>query len=384
MSNPNAKITVAECFGCTIQGEGAVTGQFTVFVRTGGCDFLCVWCLAPLTEVELANGHKKFIKDIAVNDVLVGYDVTTRSLKETVVTGTLAHPSDDLYELEVANDRGDHEITICSGDHQWLVDVDFVKTSDLVPGTPLTASVVVSVTPYTGDDIPLMYDIQCEPYPTFYANSMITHNCDSLHAVLPEFAKKWTKYTPEELKEEVEKYSHGLPMNITLSGGNPALQPFGDFIDLMHKEHYTFTMETQGSKPQQWFKKLDWLVLSPKPPSSHMVNDWDAVAECIEAANYYTNVSLKVVVMDEEDYQFAKNVQARFPKIPFYISVGNINPPIVSDKKGFGSGEFDPLTITESAEWLINRLTEDGKNWKTLPRVTVQTHTLLWGNKAKV
>lgn len=37
-------IRISEIFGPTIQGEGALIGQPTVFVRTGGCDYRCVWC----------------------------------------------------------------------------------------------------------------------------------------------------------------------------------------------------------------------------------------------------------------------------------------------------------------------------------------------------
>ncbi|MGQ0526448.1 MAG: 7-carboxy-7-deazaguanine synthase QueE [Alphaproteobacteria bacterium] len=37
-------IRIAEIFGPTIQGEGALIGQPTVFVRTGGCDYRCSWC----------------------------------------------------------------------------------------------------------------------------------------------------------------------------------------------------------------------------------------------------------------------------------------------------------------------------------------------------
>lgn len=36
-------IRVSEIFGPTIQGEGALIGEPTVFVRTGGCDYRCVW-----------------------------------------------------------------------------------------------------------------------------------------------------------------------------------------------------------------------------------------------------------------------------------------------------------------------------------------------------
>lgn len=39
-----ANIRISEIFGPTIQGEGALIGQPTVFVRTGGCDYRCSWC----------------------------------------------------------------------------------------------------------------------------------------------------------------------------------------------------------------------------------------------------------------------------------------------------------------------------------------------------
>ncbi len=37
-------IRISEIFGPTIQGEGALIGVPTVFVRTGGCDYRCTWC----------------------------------------------------------------------------------------------------------------------------------------------------------------------------------------------------------------------------------------------------------------------------------------------------------------------------------------------------
>ncbi|OCX66462.1 7-carboxy-7-deazaguanine synthase QueE [Thioclava sp. SK-1] len=40
-------LRIAEIFGPTIQGEGALIGEPTVFVRTGGCDYRCVWCDSP-------------------------------------------------------------------------------------------------------------------------------------------------------------------------------------------------------------------------------------------------------------------------------------------------------------------------------------------------
>ena len=39
-----ATVAVSEIFGPTLQGEGAMVGWRTLFVRTGGCDFRCTWC----------------------------------------------------------------------------------------------------------------------------------------------------------------------------------------------------------------------------------------------------------------------------------------------------------------------------------------------------
>lgn len=37
-------LRISEIFGPTVQGEGALIGEPTVFVRAGGCDYRCAWC----------------------------------------------------------------------------------------------------------------------------------------------------------------------------------------------------------------------------------------------------------------------------------------------------------------------------------------------------
>ncbi|MFN3526350.1 MAG: 7-carboxy-7-deazaguanine synthase QueE, partial [Paracoccus sp. (in: a-proteobacteria)] len=44
MIAPDRPLRIAEIFGPTIQGEGVLIGEPTVFVRAGGCDYRCVWC----------------------------------------------------------------------------------------------------------------------------------------------------------------------------------------------------------------------------------------------------------------------------------------------------------------------------------------------------
>lgn len=50
-------LRIAEIFGPTIQGEGALIGQATVFIRAGGCDYRCSWC-DSLHAVDSANRHE--------------------------------------------------------------------------------------------------------------------------------------------------------------------------------------------------------------------------------------------------------------------------------------------------------------------------------------
>jgi hypothetical protein len=51
--------------------------------------------------------------------------------------------------------------------------------------------------------------------------------------------------------------------------------------------------------------ELDWLVLSPKPPSSGMTTDWAAFNACLAAAADGLRTVLKVAVFDDADYDCA-------------------------------------------------------------------------------
>jgi len=51
-----SQLRIAEIFGPTLQGEGALIGEPTVFVRTGGCDYRCSWC-DSLHAVDTSYRH---------------------------------------------------------------------------------------------------------------------------------------------------------------------------------------------------------------------------------------------------------------------------------------------------------------------------------------
>lgn len=199
--------------------------------------------------------------------------------------------------------------------------------------------------------------------------------CDTLYAVLPEHGADWRAMEPEGILAEVSELSGGQPILVTLSGGNPAMQKLGPLIDLGHARGFTFALETQGSIPRDWFGRLDWLFLSPKPPSSGETVDWDKFDACVAAAGD-TRTALKVAIFDEADYEFAKAAAARYPALPVYLQVGNPAYPEQSDGAGALTGAALQSRLMEQYRWLVDRVAQD--RWYQAT-ILPQLHVLVWG-----
>lgn len=218
--------------------------------------------------------------------------------------------------------------------------------------------------------------------------------CDTLYAVLPEHRASWSPMSVDAILQRLDELSGHRPMMVTLSGGNPALQPLSPLIEAGHAKGYQFAMETQGSVARPWFAKLDYLILSPKPPSAGMKMGWAKLSACLAAAqgavagdtetNETANganrattgpeLSLKVVVFDEADYQFAREVNRRYPGVPFYLQVGN--PTL----EGEDVVEHLPQLASRLRQ-LSERVLADG--WPDVA-VLPQMHVLMYGNKRGV
>ncbi len=198
--------------------------------------------------------------------------------------------------------------------------------------------------------------------------------CDTLYAVESRYRYTWKTMTAKQVWDRVSELSCGVPVTVSLSGGNPATQPLQELIDLGKAENYRFALETQASVAKPWFSNLDVLTLSPKPPSSGMNTDWCMVKKCIEAAGENTSTVLKVVVFDDLDYAYAKEVYRRFSAIPFFLQPGNHTPERDDDKSG---NSVDIAGVTERLEWLINKVNAD--QWFDI-RVLPQLHVMIWGN----
>lgn len=200
--------------------------------------------------------------------------------------------------------------------------------------------------------------------------------CDSLHAVDSEFRGTWTPMSAAQIMAQVDALTGGKPLTITLSGGNPAIQPFGPLIRLGRESGYSFALETQGSVARGWFADLEMLVLSPKPPSSGMETDWQALAASV-AAGQGAKTVLKFVVFDDADYAYARAAAARHPALPVYLQPGNHTPPPPQDD----TATVDQDGIDARMRWLVDKTIADG--WFAA-RVLPQLHVMLWGNKRGV
>lgn len=234
------KIPVMEIFGPTIQGEGMVIGQKTMFVRTGGCDYSCSWCDSKFT-----------------------WDGTGKST---------AMKAEDII----------HSLKEIGGD----------------------------------------------------------------------------------------AFSH-----ITISGGNPALHKgLGELVDQCHEQGWKVAIETQGSFWQDWLLSIDEVTISPKPPSSKMITDFDKLDAFIEKLKD-SNISLKVVVFDEDDFSYAEMIHLRYPGVPFFLQIGNDDVLTIDDQALVSN-------LLKRFEWLIDRSMKSVvmNDAKVLP----QLHALLWGNKRGV
>ncbi|GED59759.1 7-carboxy-7-deazaguanine synthase QueE [Brevibacillus formosus] len=202
--------------------------------------------------------------------------------------------------------------------------------------------------------------------------------CDSAFTWDGSARDEIRQMSPEAVWEELTRLGGDRFSHVTISGGNPALLAgIGDLIALLKEHGIRTAVETQGSKWQPWLPQIDDITISPKPPSSGMDTDFQALDRIVHELleQKHPGLSLKVVVFDDADFAYARAIHQRFPEVPFYLQPGNsdltdADTPRLRDK------------LLESFEWLIDQAMSapDMNDAKVLP----QLHALVWGNKRGV
>lgn len=199
--------------------------------------------------------------------------------------------------------------------------------------------------------------------------------CDSAFTWDGSAKQQVRQMAPEEIWNELveiggENFSH-----VTISGGNPVLLKNIQFLLTVLKENGIRTaIETQGSKWQEWLLQIEEVTISPKPPSSKMKTDFimlDSIIGKLERKD----ISLKVVVFEDYDFEYAVKVHKRYPHVPFFLQVGN------DDTK-----TMDDAALIKNLLLKYERLIEKAVQCKEMndAKILPQLHALVWGNKRGV
>lgn len=197
--------------------------------------------------------------------------------------------------------------------------------------------------------------------------------CDSMHAVDPALVRAEARpLSVDQIVDELERLRPG-PDLVVLSGGNPALLELDVLVAALHARGRVVAVETQGSRWKPWLAAVDCLVVSPKGPSSGM--DSPAARQALAAflacaAEHRVRPVLKVVVFDEADLLFAKQLAVAQPRLELFLSVGT----------DVGLGERQTIErMLERLRWLSERVAADPELRQA--RVGAQQHVLTWGTR---
>jgi 7-carboxy-7-deazaguanine synthase len=215
-----------------------------------------------------------------------------------------------------------------------------------------------------------------------------------MHAVNPKNKDKWKAMDEVAILAKLKGLSVAC-REVTLSGGNPLIHDLTDLVVLLQKEGYYVNVETQGTIFRPWVSLLDYITISPKPPSAggnvdgnlsrlngFLLDLRDALNEAQQRrvpSDVFPPICVKVPVDSEgikfyEDYNFARRV--------FEVS-GAIEglwiEPYISIVTYPDDESYD---VIRKYREVVEVVSQDAK----MGDVTIlpQLHVLLWGHKLGV
>lgn len=206
--------------------------------------------------------------------------------------------------------------------------------------------------------------------------------CDSSHAVLPEKVRELPRMEVWEivdtLKTLMAKSKVGFMPLFVISGGNPAMMDLAPLIRGLRAEWgCRIQIETQGTIYPEWFREVDHVVVSPKPPSSGMNHKPKIIGNFMEQIRRdLVPHSIKVVVFNQMDLYFALDMGKWYlrPGDTLYLSVGTLPTSTTQ--------ELLDATV-RLFEWVTN-LNLVAPDFEFSVRILPQLHVLYWGHKLGV
>ena len=166
--------------------------------------------------------------------------------------------------------------------------------------------------------------------------------------------------TVDEIIQEIRRHPC---RSISITGGEPLLQgeELLKLVEELKRRNYWIQLNTNGTLfDQRIFELVDLLTMDYKCPSSKMESD---LAVLVRTKNLFgSNLQLKFIISNQEDYQYAKNVI-----LPSLNDMANII--------------FQP-------EWrsrrFVKKLAESVKRDGLNVKVILQQQKVIWGLKRGV
>ena len=160
--------------------------------------------------------------------------------------------------------------------------------------------------------------------------------CDSMHAVDPLRVRENAKWlTQEEIYNLAsERLTTGNCNSITYSGGNPCIHDLSFLTTCFKAAGVEIAVETQGTICPLWLLDCRWITVSPKGPGMGEKFEPRVFSEFLERleSNDHPGVSIKVVLFDSRDLEFASAVAEDNPSYvedgKFFLSLGNPYPQV--------------------------------------------------------
>lgn len=218
------KMPIMEIFGPTIQGEGMVIGQKTMFVRTGGCDYSCAWCDSAFTWNGEEKAQMKSADEVYQELLNVGSKDNELNFNHVTISGgnpaLIREPMSELIDMLHAENIKVGLETQGSLYRDWFTKIDDLTISPKPPSSKMKT------------DFKKLDDIieELENHDTNYTLKVVIFNEEDF---------KYAKMVHERYKEYEREFFVSVGNNDPLEAGSISqrlLEDLGNLWDMVLKD----------------------------------------------------------------------------------------------------------------------------------------------------